>query len=91
MGSDELATLRVGAWVEETDIRDINTHKSHVSVNHPDIISSYENLLCGSRNHLRAFAKQIESRTGSTYVTQVPELDAEVQAILSSDKERCGK
>jgi len=91
IGSDELAALRVGAFVEETDIRDINTHISHVSTEHTDIISSYESLLCGSRNHLRSFAKQIEDRTGSTYVTQVPELDTEVRAILSSDKERCGK
>lgn len=91
LGSDDLAALRVGAFVEETDIRDINTHLDHVSAEHTDIISSYKNLLCGSRNHLRAFAQQIEDNTGSAYVTQVPELDAEVRAILISDKERCGK
>jgi type IV secretory pathway ATPase VirB11/archaellum biosynthesis ATPase len=81
----------VGALVEETDIRDINTYKSQVSLEHQEIIDTYDNLLCGSRNHLRSFAKQIESLTGSTYATQVPELDAEVKAILSSDQERCGK
>ena len=90
VGSDDLAALRVGALVEETDIRDINTHKSHVAVVHQDIITTYDNLLCGSRNHLRAFVQQIENITGQAYVTQVPELDAEVQAILNSDKERCG-
>ena len=47
--------------------------------------------ICGSRNHLRSFVKQIENRTNNDYVTQVPELDAEVQAILSSDEERCGQ
>jgi len=90
VGSDDLAALRVGALVEETDIRDINTHKSHVSSNHQDIISTYDNLLCGSRNHLRSFTQQIENLTGQPYVTQVAELDAEVQAILNSEKERCG-
>lgn len=89
VGSDDLAALQVGALVEETDIQDINTHKSHVSAEHTDIISTYDNLLCGSRNHLRAFVSQIESITGTTYITQVPELDAEVRAILSTSQERC--
>lgn len=89
IGSDDLAAYQVGALVEETDIRDINEHKSHVAVNHNDIISTYDNLLCGSRNHLRAFAKQIEKITGQAYVTQVPELDTEVQAIVSSSQEKC--
>lgn len=91
IGSDDLAALRVGALVEETDIRDINTHKSHVSPEHQNIISTYDNLLCGSRNHLRSFVKQIENRTGQTYQTQVPELDSEVRAILSSPSEQCGQ
>ncbi len=91
VGSDDLAALRVGALVEETDIRDINEHKANVSPDNTDIISTYDNLLCGSRNHLRAFVKQIESLTGNSYITQVPALDAEVRAILSSDQERCGK
>lgn len=91
IGSDDLAALRVGAFVEEADIEDINIQKSLVSLEHEDIISTYENLLCGSRNHLRSFVKQIEKITGTTYVTQVPALDSEVRAILSSDKEQCGQ
>ena len=90
VGSDDLAALRVGAFVEETDIRDINTHKDNVSAEHTDIISTYDNLLCGSRNHLRSFVKQIESISGTSYVTQVPALDAEVRAILNSPQESCG-
>lgn len=88
---DDVATLRVGALVEETDIRDIKTFKDQVSEDHQEIINTYDNLLCGSRNHLRAFVKQIEDKTGSTYEKQVPELAEEVDAILGSDKERCGK
>ncbi|MEE9493753.1 MAG: DUF2202 domain-containing protein [Gammaproteobacteria bacterium] len=91
IGSDDLAALRVGALVEETDIGDIKMHIDNVSSEHQDIISTYENLLCGSRNHLRAFAGQIENITGETYVTQVVELDSEVRAILSSNNERCGQ
>jgi len=90
IGSDDLAALRVGALVEETDIMDINAHKANVSLEHTDIISTYDNLLCGSRNHLRSFVKQIESISGTSYVTQVPALDAEVRAILNSPQESCG-
>ena len=89
LGSDDLAALRVGALVEETDISDINTYKALVSEEHQDIILTYENLLCGSRNHLRSFAKNIENITEQDYVTQVPELDAEVQAILNTELETC--
>ena len=91
IGSDNLAALKVGALVEETDIADINEKKSQVSEEHQDIISTYENLLCGSRNHLRSFAKNIENETGQPYETQVPELDSEVRAILSGEQEKCGK
>ena len=91
VGSDDLAALRVGALVEETDIQDIITYKANVSAEHTDIISTYDNLLCGSRNHLRSFVKKIESISGTTYVNQVHDLDTEVQAILSTPQERCGE
>lgn len=91
LGSDDLAALRVGALVEETDIQDINTEIALVSEEHQDIITTYENLLCGSRNHLRSFAKQISNITGQDYITQVPSMDTEVGAILSSEQEQCGQ
>jgi len=89
LGSDDLAALRVGALVEETDIEDINTELALVSVEHQDIITTYENLLCGSRNHLRSFVKQIENLTGTDYVIQIPALESEVLAILTTNQEQC--
>ena len=89
LGSDDLAALRVGALVEESDIEDINTEKAQVSADHQDIISTCENLLCGSRNHLRAFAKRIESITGNDYQTQIPALASEVDEILNTNQEQC--
>lgn len=90
VGSDDLAALRVGALVEETDIADLISHEESVTTEHADIMATYENLLCGSRNHLRSFAGQIESITGETYVTQIPALDSDIRAILDSEKEKCG-
>jgi len=54
--------LYVGAAIEETDIIDIQHEIEHAK--HPDIVSAYESLMCGSRNHLRAFVRQIEANGG---------------------------
>jgi len=87
----DLDALMVGAKVEEVDITDINEKKTLVQPVHALIIQTYDNLLCGSRNHLRSFVSQIEVITGTAYVVQVPALSAEVAAILASPNERCGR
>lgn len=51
------AALYVGAWIEERDMVDILHAISNTS--RADIVGVYTNLLCGSRDHLRAFVKHI--------------------------------
>ena len=87
--STNLSALMVGALVEEVDILDITRMKALVQPEHAAITSAYDNLLCGSRNHLRAFVPQIEAITGTAYTVQTPSMATEVQAILSSAKEQC--
>ena len=54
---------------------------------HPDLIQAYENLQRGSRNHLRAFVRQIQMLDDEPYEAQ--ELDQEeVDTILDSPLER---
>ncbi|MBN1483807.1 MAG: DUF2202 domain-containing protein [Chloroflexia bacterium] len=60
--------LRVGAAIEEIDILDLEAGLSQVE--HSDIRQVYENLLNGSHNHLRAFAKTLEQQTGESYAPQ---------------------
>jgi len=80
--------LKVGGIIEEKDMRDIK--EAIVRSQKDDIDSVYENLLCGSRNHLRSFAKNIEAVTGAPYVAQIlPQM--EVDEILQSPMEKCGK
>ena len=55
-------SLYVGAAIEETDIIDIQ-HEIELT-QHEEIISTYESLMCGSRNHLRAYVRQIEANGG---------------------------
>lgn len=81
-----IGALQVGGLIEEVDMRDIVAAIERSQ--HTDIDNAYLNLLCGSRNHLRAFAGQIELRTGLPYEAQLlPQ--AEVDAILATDQERC--
>lgn len=78
--------LKVGALIEETDIRDIGERKA--VTDEPDILAVYDSLLCGSRNHLRAFNGALLDQ-GVTYVAQVI-TQAEWDAIAYSARESCG-
>jgi hypothetical protein len=79
-----LEALKVGALIEEVDMRDIQHAIDQAE--HADIIQTYENLLRGSRNHLRAFVRAIEEM-GVVYEAQVLE-QSEVDAIVDSPMER---
>lgn len=79
--------LNVGGAIEETDILDLQ-HAIERTVNE-DIITTYESLLCGSRNHLRAFVGQIELY-GEVY-EPILLSDEEFNAIVDFPTERdCG-
>jgi hypothetical protein len=73
-----LDALFIGALIEEIDMRDIQVAIDETV--HTDLVLAYENLLAGSKNHLRAFVSQIEL-LGVGYVAQVLD-QAEVDAIL---------
>ena len=83
--SSVINALHVGATIEEVDMVDIQSAIDRAEA--PAIIALYESLLCGSRNHLRAFTAELES-AGQPYVAQF--LDpSEVEAIVSSPREQC--
>ncbi len=76
--------LWVGALIEEVDIED--NQNALEATDKPDLQTLYANLLKGSRNHLRAFAAELE-RLGVVYQAQY--LDQQtVDAILQSPMER---
>ncbi|PWQ96190.1 DUF2202 domain-containing protein [Leucothrix arctica] len=79
--------LKVGGMIEELDILDLQ--KAIAESDKADVDSTYENLLRGSRNHLRAFAKQYSKNLGLTYQAQLMPA-AEVNDIINSDQERGG-
>lgn len=76
-----LEALMVGGVIEETDIEDLNVAMETSRLSNIDKV--YQNLLNGSYNHLRAFARNIESLTGQPYVAQVVSQEI-VDSILGS-------
>jgi hypothetical protein len=80
-----LDALRVGATVEELDIFDIARLRGEL-VDNADIDLVYDNLMKGSRNHLRSFYRQIQNQNADyepIYITQEA-----FDAIVTSDMER---
>lgn len=80
----ELDALYIGAYIEELDIQDLQ--EAIKESQHTALDKTYENLMRGSRNHLRAFTKNIENR-GVQYEAQLMNPD-DVEAIINSPKER---
>lgn len=78
--------LTVGATIEDVDIRDLNNAKETTS--RDDLINMYEMLECGSRNHMRAFTGQLESRD-EIYVPQFISQES-YDEIINGSHEHCG-
>ncbi len=76
--------ILTGIFIEETDIIDLQ--KTIDSTDKADIQNVYENLLRGSRNHLRAFVRRLESM-GIVYEATVLD-QSTADAIVNSSMER---
>jgi hypothetical protein len=76
--------LLVGAEIEDVDIRDLRAIQA--TVENADILLVIENLLKGSRNHLRAFHDNL-LRQGVSYTPQYI-TQAEYDAIVNSPPEK---
>jgi len=84
-GSQSLeAALQVGALIEDLDIFDLKKYLK--GTNNSDIKTLYQNLMKGSRNHMRVFVGQLQ-RYGVKYAAKFlsPE---EMDEIVNSPMER---
>jgi hypothetical protein len=80
----EIDALKVGAAIEEIDIIDIE--KYIAQTDKQDIITVYENLLKGSRNHLRSFVSVMKNR-GVDYEPQYL-TEQQFEAIVAGSVEK---
>ncbi len=84
-GSQSLAeALKTGAAIEEIDILDLETRLAQTD--EEPIRRVFENLMRGSRNHLRAFTSTLEQQTGEVYQPQYLSAEA-YTAIVNSEME----
>ena len=74
--------LKVGALIEELDIKDLQERATTTA----DIDLVFQNLERGSRNHLRAFTRQL-SQQGETYIP-IYISQSEFDEITSNEIER---
>ena len=81
-----LEALYVGALIEEVDMVDLK--RAIEETDNADIRQLYENLMTGSRNHLRAYVGQIEA-LGVVYEAQFLSQE-QVDEIVDSPVERAG-
>lgn len=83
-GQDSVTgALTVGAIIEDLDISDLETRIAETD--NQDIKLVFENLMRGSRNHLRSFVAQLKSR-GQTYTPQYISA-SEYETIVSTPRE----
>ena len=84
-GSKSLAeALKVGATIEDLDIYDLE--RLIADSDNDDVKIVYQNLLKGSRNHMRSFGRQMD-RNGLDYSAQYIS-DSDLSKILNSNTER---
>lgn len=60
--------LKVGLAIEEIDILDLELYMT--DLDNTNILTVYENLMKGSRNHLRSFVSTLNQKTGEVYEPQ---------------------
>ena len=78
------AALTVGATIEDLDIRDIE--EALKRTDKQDTRNAYANLSRGSRNHMRAFNRQLTQKAGQPYSAQYIS-QAQLDTILSQSQE----
>lgn len=76
--------VHAGATIEDMDIFDLKDYFNQAD--NSDIRTVYQNLMKGSRNHLRAFVRHLK-KYGESYEAQYLSQD-EVDAIVNSPMER---
>jgi len=81
-----LEALKVGATIEDLDIKDIEDFESRT--NKTDILNTYDKLKCGSRNHMRSYYSQLENND-VTYSSQFIS-ESYLTTIIDSSNEKCG-
>ncbi|MGB4447378.1 MAG: DUF2202 domain-containing protein [Cloacibacterium sp.] len=83
----EIEALRAGATIEDVDIYDLQRLTKETQ--NQDIADVYKFLECASRNHLRAFSRNLEMRNANYVPQYISKNDYE--KIINAEHEQCGQ
>lgn len=83
-----IAAFTVGATIEDLDINDLQNHITN-DVDNQDILLVFKNLERGSRNHMRAFNRQLKNQ-GVNYTPQYISREYFDQIISTSNETGTG-
>jgi hypothetical protein len=78
--------LKVGATIEDLDINDIDVFIGNTTKS--DLLNVYDNLTCGSKNHIRSYTSQLTSNN-VTYEPQFISIQY-YTTILNESNGGCG-
>ncbi len=81
-----IEALTVGAIIEDLDINDIDHFINNTTKT--DLLTVYDKLTCGSKNHIRSYTSQLESN-GITYIPQFISIEY-YTIILNEPSGGCG-
>ena len=82
----EIEALKAGATIEDVDIYDLQRLTKETQ--NQDIANVYKFLECASRNHLRAFSRNLEMRNANYVPQYISKTDYE--KIINAEHEQCG-
>ena len=82
----EIEALKAGATIEDVDIYDLQRLTKETQ--NQDIANVYKFLECASRNHLRAFSRNLEMRNAKYVPQYISKNDYE--KIINAEHEQCG-
>lgn len=81
-----VSAMEVGLFIEDLDIYDLD--QALLETQKTDLIAVYQNLRCGSTNHMRSF-ENLASSLGVTYSPEFITLE-EYTEIINSSAVKCG-
>ena len=86
--TDLTEALKTGASIEDLDIYDLNKLLESRTTDNADLKAVFKELVRGSRNHMRAFTKNLKKQNATYTVQHIDQ--KQYKAIINADQERGG-
>ncbi len=86
--TDLTEALKIGAAIEDLDIYDLNKLIESRTTDNADLQAVFKELVKGSRNHMRAFTKNLKNQDATYAVQHITQ--KQYDEIIEAEQERAG-